>query len=135
MFTTIEIDFDVYKEITVRRETPEMTENDVLRKLFNLSLIKTSEKKSNEKSKDIGVAWVWKGVILPHGTELRAEYDGRIHNAEISNGKIIYNGESHKTPSAAARDVTKTSINGWTFWECKIPGKSEWILIDKLRKT
>ena len=34
---TVEVDFDVYKELTYRRETEEMTHSDVLRRLLSLA--------------------------------------------------------------------------------------------------
>ena len=40
---TIEIDFDVYKKLTVRRESEEVSYNDVIR-----DLLKMSPKKSDE---------------------------------------------------------------------------------------
>ena len=36
MYTSIKIDFEVYKEITIRRDSPDVTENDVLRELLGL---------------------------------------------------------------------------------------------------
>lgn len=39
MYKPIEIDFDVYKELTVRRDSPDMTENDVIRNLLGLRRI------------------------------------------------------------------------------------------------
>ena len=38
------------------------------------------------------------------------------------------------SPSAAAIEVTKSSINGWIFWECKLPGKQNWQSINSLRE-
>lgn len=35
---TIEVDFEVYKELTVRRESESMTENDVIRLLLGLRI-------------------------------------------------------------------------------------------------
>ena len=34
---TIEVDFEVFKELTVRRESESMTENDVIRLLLGLN--------------------------------------------------------------------------------------------------
>jgi hypothetical protein len=131
MYSSIEIDFDVYKELTVRRKTHEMTENDVLREILGLG----PKAQSNGGSHSAGVPWVWKGVSFPHGTELRAEYGGRKYYAAVENGAIVYDGKRFKSPSPAAKAVTGNSVNGWIFWECKMPGKNGWSPISKLRKN
>jgi hypothetical protein len=28
--------------------------------------------------------------------------------------------------------ITKNSVNGWKFWECKLPGKQHWQSINTL---
>ena len=135
MYTSIDIDFDVYKELTIRRKTHEMTENDVLREMLGLSHAQSSRAQSNGAPQNsAGVPWVWKGVTFPHGTELRAEYSGRKYHAKVEDGAIVYDGKRFKSPSPAARAVTGNSVNGWTFWECKMPGKNSWVLMSKLRK-
>src|ERR1051325_40851 len=121
----IDIDFDVYKELTFRRKTEDMTENDVLRELLHLSPAKHYKENSLTTSRPSeGIAWVTKGVTFPHGTEFRAEYSGREYQAKVENGALVYNGERYKAPSAAAFAITGTSVNGWVFWECKLPGKN-----------
>jgi len=135
MFTSIDIDFDVYKELTIRRKTHEMTENDVLREMLGLSRTKSSKTQSNGTAQNsVGVPWVWKGITFPHGTEFRAEYSGRKYYAKVEDGAIVYEGKRFKSPSPAARAVTGTSVNGWTFWKCKMPGKNTWVSMSELRK-
>jgi len=135
MYASIDIDFDVYKELTVRRKTHEMTENDVLREVLHLGQVKRSKAQSNEGPDSAGVPWVWKGVSFPPGTELRAEYGGRKYYAKVEDGAIVYEGKRFKSPSPAARAVTGNSVNGWIFWECRMPGKTGWISLSKLRKN
>lgn len=130
MYTTIEIDFDVYKEITFRRTRPEMKENDVLRKLLGLDQVKQS---NEAEQKPVGKPYVWKGVTFPHGTEFRAEYKGQRYDAKIEDGAIVYEGKRFTAPSSVAEDITGKPWNGWKFFESKIPGKKQWVLIDKLR--
>lgn len=132
MYTTIEIDFDVYKEITKRRENPKTTENDVLREQFNLDQLDNLNR-VYEQHNEVREPWVWKGVTFPHGTKFRAEYKGRTYNAQAEDGALIYENKQYKSPSRAARAVTGNSVNGWIFWECKKPGSDNWILIDKLK--
>jgi Domain of unknown function (DUF4268)/Restriction Enzyme Adenine Methylase Associated/Protein of unknown function (DUF2924) len=134
MFTSIEIDFDVFKELTVRRSTPDVTENDVLRQLLGLQPVTSPERQSiGTGNGSFGIPWSSKGVTLPHGTKLRAEYGGRSYNARIENGAIIYDGRNYKSPSAAANAVTDKSVNGWAFWECQPPGKNNWVRMSELR--
>ena len=132
---SIDIDFDVYKELTVRRKTPDMTENDVLRELLGLANAKSKAQSNGAGSDSAGGPWVWKGVSFPHGTELRAEYSGRKYFAKVDDGAIVYEGKRFKSPSPAANAITGNAVNGWKFWECKMPGKNRWVPIGKLRKN
>jgi hypothetical protein len=133
MYTSIEIDFDVYKELTVQRTSPEMTENDVLRTVLGLGRSRPRRTGSNGATLS-NVPWVWKGVTFPPGTELRADYGGRKYYAKIENGAIVYDGKRFKSPSPAANAITGNSVNGWKFWQCRLPGKSGWVSLSKLRK-
>ena len=127
---TIEIDFDVYKEITNRRETEDITPNDILRELFGLSRSKSEGKIAQTD----GTPWVTKGVSFPEGTEFRGTHKGLRYNGIVKNGGLILNGEKYSSPSSAAVSITKNAVNGWIFWECKIPGQDRWQLIKNLRK-
>lgn len=133
MYTSIEIDFDVYKELTMRRDSPETTENDVLRDLLGLEEKQQDEDEHSEPAES-RLPWSWKGVQFPHGTKFKAEYKGQTYFAKAENGALVYDGERYKSPSAAARAVTGSSVNGWRFWECKLPGGTKWKLIDRVRK-
>ncbi len=128
---TIEVDFDVYKALTLRRPSEDVTENDVLRELLGLS----------RSSKAIPVAnapepgdWVTKGVRFQAGTEFRANYKGQTYLARVDGGALVLKGERFDTPSAAAMSITKNPVNGWTFWECRVPGRASWQMLKALRK-
>ena len=128
---TIEIDFDVHKALMNLRVSEEMSYNDVLRKLLGLGIIEKSKEKeifSNRSSLII------KGVEFVHGTKFRVIYKEVTYNAEIDDGYLIFNGKRFTSPSMAGIAITGYNVNGWTFWECFIPGKNMWIKIDKLRK-
>lgn len=127
---TIEIDFDVFKEITLRRTTEEVSHNDVLRELFGLK---------PKNSGDVSVAtaekpWVIKGVEFPNGTEFRATYKGQIFYATVEDGALVLNGNRFSSPSSAAISITGNSVNGWIFWECRLPGNESWQIMKKHRK-
>lgn len=128
---TIEVDFDVFKALTTRRPSENVTENDVLRDLLRLP----------EKKQSVAVAnnpapgdWVTKGIRFPVGTEFRANHKGQTYLGRVEDGALVLNGERFDTPSAAAVFITKNSVNGWTFWECRLPGRSSWEIIKALRQ-
>lgn len=129
---TVDIDFEVYKQLTVLRQTEDVTYNDVIRDLLGLSGVKedTASYKSDLAAPS---SWVSKGVTFPSGTEFRGNYKGQTHIARVENGALVLNGQSFSSPSAAAVSITKGPINGWRFWECRLPGKTSWRLIDSLR--
>lgn len=122
----IEVDFEVFKALTIQRATETVSYNDVLRSMLKLS-------PSAAKSPDEQQGWTWKGVTLPDGTELRAEYKGKVHTAKVMDGQWMQDGKSHGSPSAAAHAVTGSGVNGWWFWEVKRPGDTVWGALGKLR--
>lgn len=129
---TIEVDFDVFKALTARRPSEDVTENDVLRQLLRLppqnSPIVTSGSPGPED-------WVTKGVRLPAGTELRATYKGQTYLARVSSGALVYDGKRFNSPSAAAMSITRNPVNGWTFWECRLPKQGRWTSLKELRRS
>ena len=127
---TIEIDFDVFKEITVRRKNENITANDVLRELFGLE---PRQEPMAQKAQS-GKPWVAKGIVFPHGTEFRGSHKGQMYLARVDDGYLVLNDKEFSSPSAAAIEVTGNSVNGWRFWECKLPGKQNWQSINTLRE-
>lgn len=120
---TIEIDFDVYKALTNKRKSENETYNDVLRDLLGLGTIKNTEYSSTHRS---GGDWIAKGVRFPSGTEFRANYKGNSYHAQVKDGALHLNGKTYHSPSPAAISITGNSVNGWIFWECRLPGQSIW---------
>ena len=137
--TSIELDFDALKQITIRKSSDKSIEINfdaskqiTIRQASNLSDRPDFEKlESAQNSQD----FFWRGTILPHGTELRAEYGNKMHYAKINNGAITYNGKPFRSPSPAARAVTGKIHNGWLFWQIKLPNTSDWVLLDSLRNA
>ena len=78
--------------------------------------------------------WVSKGTRFPGGTEFRASYKGQTYYGKVESGALVVDGKGFHSPSAAANAITGKSANGWTFWECRFPGKSSWQMIKSLRK-
>ncbi len=67
-------------------------------------------------------------------TEFRANYKGETHLARVEKGALVLNGQRYDTPSAAAMAITGSPVNGWTFWECRMPGSAAWQMIRMRRK-
>ena len=128
---TIEIDFDVFKALTLRRKSEDVSYNDVLRELLGLDPTKAPTQPG--QSSDSG-AWVTKGVTFPEGTEFRGKHKGRTFTGKVESGALVVNGERYDSPSAAAVTMTGKSTNGWLFWECRLPGKTSWQIITSFRK-
>lgn len=135
---TIEVDFDVYKALTLRRPSESVTENDVLRELLGLpraSHVSHSAQMPAAIAPPLEAgAWVAKGVRFPHGTEFRAHYKGETHLARVEKSALVYNDQRYDTPSAAAMAITGSPVNGWTFWECRMPGTANWQMIKARRQ-
>ena len=137
--TSIEIDFDVHKTIEMARQSFSETQNDVLRRLLKIG--QATRPPGLPPQKDDGRPWAGKGVVLPHGTQLRMEYNGRGHSGEIVDGQWQVEGGVYGSPSAAAVGVAKnkaggpvSSLDGWLYWSAQFPGSSKWVPILSLRK-
>lgn len=73
------------------------------------------------------------GVCFPEGTSFMAWYKDRPYWGKVANGALEINGTRFTSVSAAAVKVTGRPTNGWDFWQCKMPGKAEFVRIDTLR--
>jgi hypothetical protein len=133
---TIEIDFQVFKELTMLRATEVVTYNDVLRSLLELPPAPESSSGSvvgaNTPTAD-ALAWVSKGVSFPSGTVFKANYKGAAYTAKVQGGKLLLNGKAYDSLSAAGIAVTKGNVNGWRFWQCKRPCDSAWVVAEAFR--
>jgi hypothetical protein len=128
---SIDVDFEVFKLLTMKRPFESFTENDVLRELLGLPAKATAG--GQVKPAPSAGAWTAKGVKFPSGTDFRAVYKGETHLGKVENGALVINGTKYDSPSAAAMAITQSPVNGWTFWECRLPGTSKWTQIKALR--
>ena len=129
---TIEVDFDVFKALTMRRPSEDVSENDVLRELLGLP------RKKGPVAPPPGPApgdWITKGVRFPAGTEFRAHYKGQTYLARVEAGALTLDGKRHDSPSSAAVEVTGSAVNGWRFWEARLPGQVGWKIIESMRRA
>src|SRR5262245_46839664 len=82
-YRSIEIDFDVHKRIEIARRSFKETDNEVLRRLLE---IETKAAPVSLARARIEQPWSGKGVTLPHGTQVRMKYRGRVYVGMIDNG-------------------------------------------------
>lgn len=73
------------------------------------------------------------GVSFPEGTAFLAWYKDRPYWGHVKNGALEFMNERFTSVSAAAVKVTNRPTNGWDFWQCKLPGKGEFVRISSLR--
>jgi hypothetical protein len=123
---TIEIDFEVFKQLTARRDTESVTYNDVIRSLLEMP------SEARPASKDSAV-WIYKGIRFPLGTKFRARYKGEVHFGAVDRDGLVIEGKRAANPSEAARLITQTNVNGWAFWECRFPEETRWKLLKSLQ--
>ena len=122
----VDIDFDLFKQLTMLRSSEHESISDVIRKMVEAF---TGEERRAVPASSGGVAF--RGIHLPDGTKFRATYKGQTHTAEIKNGHWIdEHGVRRSSPSDAARAVTQTNVNGWRFWHARRPGETEYKLMD-----
>ena len=129
--TTIEIDFQAYKELTLLRESEDTTYNDVIRDLLHLQPTNDNAISIQSNGK---YDWVTKSVRFPHGTPFRMRFKGKSYSAIVNDGSLELNGKPFNSPSAAANYITKKGVNGWIYWECKLSESSPWVIISSLRR-
>jgi hypothetical protein len=128
----IEIDFEVYKQLTMLRPTEDCSYNEVVRGL--LKLPKSPNNGSGGAPRYGSVPWEVSGTKFPPGSDFMVEYKGTTHTARVVDGKLeLSDGSRFSTPSAAAVHIAGHPINGWRFWKCKLPGSSQFVLIERLR--
>ena len=51
----------------------------------------------------------------------------------IEGGALVRSGKRFDSPLAAASNITRNFVNGWNFWECKLPGESTRRVMASLR--
>lgn len=133
----IEIDFDVFKELTNRREHEGHTYNEVLRDLLGLKpglgrVMSDAVSRGLRPGKDKSFAL--RDGELVEGTQLRAVYKGTEFRATINDGKWVdQDGTPHSSPSGAASAICAgTNVNGLRFWHAKRPTDRDFTRLDIL---
>ena len=114
----------------MRRPSENVTENDVLRELLGLP---SKKEPTSPTGGPMPGDWIAKGVRFPAGTEFRATYKGKTYLARVEGGALVLDGKRHDSPSSAAVAITGNNVNGWRFWEARLPGQANWKIIESLR--
>jgi hypothetical protein len=129
---TIEVDFDVHRCIENERRSFEETPNDALRRLLKLGEAKPVPPEQPDSAPTRRKSWSDKGVTLPHGTMIRMSYANRRYDGQIIDGMWVVGDQAFNSPSGAAGGIaltkagTPTQLNGWNYWEVKLPAEDDW---------
>ena len=78
--------------------------------------------------------WIVDGLAFPNGTEFRGKYKGYFYYGKVSSGALMLDKKAFLSPCEAAVTITRSSVDGWLFWDCKPPGAPSWIDIHTLKQ-
>lgn len=84
-------------------------------------------------------SWNNQGVTLPHGTPVCMRYNRHTYEGKIVDGSWVIGDRSFDSPSGAASGVAVTKkgkhprLDGWIYWQVKLPGEDSWKSLDSLR--
>jgi len=139
----IEIDMEVHKKLETSRQSFSETDNDIIRRLLNMSQVRRSPPTASAQPPASTEDWVWsrsgQRAILPAGTEVRARYGGQEFLGIIAKGAWMVAGQRFETPSEAiinlarTKEGQKTNLNGWNLWEFRRPEETSWKPLKVLR--
>jgi hypothetical protein len=135
----IEIDWDIHKLIEAERRGFDEPPYVALRRLLKLP---APEIRQARPSAEVGLAWTEEDVTVPHGSDARMEYErgAQVYEGKFLNGRLVVNGRSFKTLSAAAsafaltKDGSRTQLNGWNYWKVRFPGETKWRSLGEMRR-
>ena len=110
MLQKIEIDWEIHKLIESERRGFDEPPYKALRRLLGLPENSEHEMTQKPTAVSTGVPWIEDGVVVPHGSLARMEYDyGRqVYEGKFLNGKLVVNGMEFHTLSGAASEVAIT---------------------------
>jgi hypothetical protein len=143
MLQKIEIDWDIHKLIENERRGFDEPPHFALRRLLGLHQPDAIDDKHTIPINNGGLPWTDEGVIIPHNSEARMEYDyGRqVYEGIFADGKLIVGSNRFDTLSKAARSLARTKagdtteLNGWKYWKARFPGESEWRSLWDMREA
>lgn len=131
----LEVDFDVFKELTQRRRDETVTYNDVIRALLGWPARGAPHLGAGGAGTFSEVrGWRTKGVLFPNGTEFRMIYRDVVYFAKVEDEQLMMDGRRMRSPSEASVRIGASLRNGWRHWECRRPGETRWVRIERLRE-
>ncbi|MBX9730613.1 MAG: DUF4357 domain-containing protein [Sphingomonas sp.] len=138
----VEVSLEVFKALTARLEYEGQTFSDLISDLLNLeSPTEPESPPAHGDAMDFRVYGKWSAMggfasrtlWLPHGTRLKARYKQREYVARIDNNVWVDEaGTLHPSPSAAAKAITGTNVNGLRFWQAMRPDDRHWSRLEAL---
>lgn len=138
----IEVSLEVFKALTARLEFDGQSYSDLI-----MSLLASNSNLEPEGDVPHGGAMTHEAYMrqadkggfasrnlwLPPGTELRAYYKQKEYRARIiNNAWCDAQGYTHSSPSAAAKAITGTNVNGLRFWQALLPRERSWVRLEAL---
>ncbi len=127
---TINVDFEVYKELTSRRASEATSYNDVIRELLGLppNPMQPQESEAHTEPLTVPISSDWKarGVTFPEGTELRLTYKGKTSQGRVDSGAFVMGAKEFATVEELAESITGGNPQDWIFWSRRDPGESSW---------
>lgn len=142
---SIKIDLDVYKVIVMKQKHFDESPNDVLRRLLDLPPInEIGEPIFEPGRKKEALRRPTKRLPLPDGLQLHKTYKGlEVHavtkdqkvivkEVKDADGKVVVEGGTYNSPSAAACKISQSRANGWKFWKYKNTKTGKWELLKYL---
>lgn len=144
----IDIDWDIHRLIEAERKGFEEPPYLALRRLLGLPSVDPAARPAGAPASTAapvplgeGKSWREDGVEVPHGAHARMRYlrGSQVYEGQFLDGQLVVDGHRFETLSAAAialavtRKGEKTSLNGWNYWEVKMPGATQWTSLKSLR--
>lgn len=140
----IEIDWDIHKLIENERRGFNEPPYLALRRLLKLPPpAPVPAAPADLSPEEGGSSWSEDGVTVPHGSAARMEYlrGSQVYEGQFLNGRLVVNGVSFDTLSAAAsalavtKEGSRTNLNGWQYWKAKFPGEEHWRSLGDMRSS
>lgn len=136
----LEIDWDIHQLIEAERRGFDEPPYIALRRLLKLPPPSSTTRLHDTEQ---GMSWTEDGVSVPHGSAARMEYlrGSQVYEGRFLNGRLVVNGQSFDTLSAAAsalattKDGRKTNLNGWQYWKVRLPGEQKWRAMSEMRRS